>query len=65
VASNHEFLREGSAVEDFLHSDRIVIGVQNKRAEAILRELYKPIINREFNCPIPGNCQLSEEAVPY
>lgn len=65
VASNPEFLREGSAVEDFLHPDRIVIGVQNKRAEAILRELYKPIINREFNCPIHGNCQQSEEAVPF
>ena len=40
VASNPEFLREGSAVEDSLNPDRIVIGVENKRAEGILRELY-------------------------
>lgn len=43
VASNPEFLREGSAVQDFLSPDRIVIGVQSKRAEKILRELYRPL----------------------
>ncbi|MDD5085343.1 MAG: UDP-glucose/GDP-mannose dehydrogenase family protein [Candidatus Omnitrophica bacterium] len=43
VASNPEFLREGCAVHDFLEPDRIVIGVASKRAEKILRELYKPI----------------------
>ena len=43
VASNPEFLREGSAIEDFLHPDRIVIGVKSKRAREILTELYKPI----------------------
>ena len=43
VASNPEFLREGSAVADFMHPDRIVIGVESKRAEKILREIYKPL----------------------
>lgn len=43
VASNPEFLREGSAVHDFLHPDRIVLGVSNARAEKILRKLYEPI----------------------
>ena len=47
VASNPEFLREGSAVEDFLKPDRIVIGVESTRAEKILRELY-----RSFEVPI-------------
>jgi len=58
VASNPEFLREGSAVEDFLHPDRIVIGTQNGRAEKILREIYAPILVGQFNCSVhsDGNC---------
>lgn len=43
VASNPEFLREGSAIEDFLHPDRIVLGVESKKAKDLLLELYKPI----------------------
>jgi len=49
IASNPEFLREGSAVNDFLNPDRIVIGVETKRAADILKELYLPIINHNFN----------------
>jgi UDPglucose 6-dehydrogenase len=40
VASNPEFLREGRAIRDFMHPDRIVLGVESKKAEGILRELY-------------------------
>ncbi|MDH4210189.1 MAG: UDP-glucose/GDP-mannose dehydrogenase family protein [candidate division WOR-3 bacterium] len=43
VASNPEFLREGSAINDFLYADRIVLGVESKRAEEKLLELYRPI----------------------
>ena len=43
VASNPEFLREGAAISDFMRPDRVVIGVENKRAETLLRELYRPI----------------------
>lgn len=43
VVSNPEFLREGSAIKDFLEADRIVVGVENKRAEKIMREIYSPI----------------------
>jgi UDPglucose 6-dehydrogenase len=42
VASNPEFLREGNAIEDFLHPDRIVIGTDTPRAEALLQQLYQP-----------------------
>ncbi|MCX7642676.1 MAG: UDP-glucose/GDP-mannose dehydrogenase family protein [Armatimonadetes bacterium] len=47
VASNPEFLREGTAVHDFFHPDRIVIGVESERAKEWLLELYKPL-----NAPI-------------
>ena len=43
VASNPEFLREGQAINDFMQPDRIVLGVESKKAEKILRELYSGI----------------------
>ncbi|MCX6338472.1 MAG: UDP-glucose/GDP-mannose dehydrogenase family protein [Candidatus Aureabacteria bacterium] len=43
IASNPEFLREGSAVDDTMHPDRIVIGVSSKRAAKLLKELYAPL----------------------
>jgi len=43
VASNPEFLREGSAIHDFLKPDRVVIGVSSERAEKLLRKLYEPL----------------------
>jgi UDPglucose 6-dehydrogenase len=47
VASNPEFLREGSAINDFMRPDRVVLGVENPRAEALLRELYRPLYRIE------------------
>jgi UDPglucose 6-dehydrogenase len=47
VASNPEFLREGAAIADFKHPDRIVVGAQDDRAQNVLREIYRPLfLNR-------------------
>src|SRR6516164_2762820 len=43
VAANPEFLREGSAIADFMRPDRVVIGAEGERARAVLRQLYRPL----------------------
>ncbi len=43
VVSNPEFLREGSAIEDFMRPDRVVVGVESERAQAVMRALYRPL----------------------
>jgi len=43
IVSNPEFLREGSAIEDFLHPNRVVIGATSQQAVAIMRDLYRPL----------------------
>lgn len=50
VASNPEFLREGSALEDFFSPDRIVIGIETKRTEDALQALYKPFVASSDQC---------------
>lgn len=56
VASNPEFLREGSAVEDFFHPDRIVVGAESSSAAKMLEEIYQPILKQEFACPVHASC---------
>ena len=63
VASNPEFLREGTAVLDFMHPDRIVVGVEDEASELLLRQIYQPILDREFQCPVHG-AQCRKEPVP-
>ena len=47
VASNPEFLREGAAIADFKHPDRIVVGAESEHAQEVLREIYRPLfLNR-------------------
>src|SRR6185437_15973913 len=51
VASNPEFLREGSALRDSLYPDRIVIGADEQRALEVLYSLYRPILDQTFPAP--------------
>ncbi|OYD15901.1 UDP-glucose 6-dehydrogenase [candidate division WOR-3 bacterium JGI_Cruoil_03_51_56] len=60
VASNPEFLREGSAVNDFLNPDRIVIGVESDRASDLMKEIYKPL-----NAPIVITDLASAELIKH
>jgi UDPglucose 6-dehydrogenase len=59
VVSNPEFLREGTAVEDFLHPDRIVVGADSEAAAALLAAIYAPLTSGEYYerpDAIPGCC---------
>ena len=48
VASNPEFLKEGSAVKDFMSPDRVVVGVESERAKEIMTQLYRPFLLNNF-----------------
>ncbi len=63
VASNPEFLREGAAISDFMRPDRVVIGVESKRAEEVLREVYKPLYLQET--PIVSTSIETAELIKY
>src|SRR5271168_1619488 len=63
VASNPEFLREGTSVQDFLHPDRIVVGADSPCAEKLLREIYEPIVQQKFACPIHATCPKREQPI--
>jgi UDPglucose 6-dehydrogenase len=51
VASNPEFLREGSALSDSLYADRVVVGADEAKAISVLRDLYQPLIEQTFEAP--------------
>jgi UDPglucose 6-dehydrogenase len=63
VVSNPEFLREGTAVFDFFHPDRIVVGVDDTAAGELMREIYRPILEHKFHCPVHnGACPTEPKA---
>jgi UDPglucose 6-dehydrogenase len=63
VVSNPEFLREGSAIEDFMRPNRIVIGTDSEQADAIMRDLYAPLFLMET--PIVTTNVASAEMIKY
>ena len=63
VASNPEFLREGSAINDFMRPDRVVIGCENAKAKNILKELYRPLFLLET--PILFTTRETAEMIKY
>ena len=63
VVSNPEFLREGSAINDFMRPDRIVIGTESKKSEKIMRDLYRPLNLIEI--PIVSTTIETSEVIKY
>jgi UDPglucose 6-dehydrogenase len=63
VVSNPEFLREGAAIEDFKRPDRVVVGTEDPRAQAVMRELYRPLNLNET--PILFTGRRTSELIKY
>jgi UDPglucose 6-dehydrogenase len=63
VASNPEFLREGSAIEDFRRPDRVVVGCDTERARSVLKEVYRPLYLNET--PILFTSRETAELIKY
>lgn len=64
VASNPEFLREGSAIEDFQRPDRVVVGVESERARNVMRALYRPLFLND-KTPFVFTTRESSELIKY
>jgi UDPglucose 6-dehydrogenase len=63
VASNPEFLREGSAIQDFMRPDRVVVGAESEQARRVLRELYRPLFLNET--PVLFTSRRTAELIKY
>jgi len=63
ICSNPEFLREGCAIADFMQPDRIVIGVRNPKAQAVMEKLYEPLTQN--NAPLLVTTPESAELIKY
>jgi UDPglucose 6-dehydrogenase len=63
VASNPEFLREGSAIKDFMHADRIVIGADDAGSETVLRKIYAPLTRT--GVPLVATGTVNAELIKY
>ncbi len=63
VVSNPEFLREGAAITDFKHPDRVVVGIEEERAKDVMRELYRPLYLNET--PMIFTNRTTSELIKY
>jgi UDPglucose 6-dehydrogenase len=63
VVSNPEFLREGAAIDDFKHPDRIVVGTDSQRARAVLSEIYRPLYLNQ--APLLFTSRRTSELIKY
>ena len=63
VVSNPEFLREGAAIEDFKRPDRIVIGIEDERARAVMTEVYRPLYLNK--APLVFTARRTSELIKY
>lgn len=63
VTSNPEFLREGEAVGDFMHPDRVVVGVESERARAMMASIYKPQMDQGVTLHVTNRA--SSELIKY
>jgi len=63
VVSNPEFLREGAAIEDFKRPDRIVIGIEDERARAVMTEVYRPLYLNQ--APLMFTARRTSELIKY
>ena len=63
VASNPEFLREGAAIDDFMRPDRVVVGLESKKARKVMSDIYRPLFLREF--PVVFTGLESAEMIKY
>ncbi len=63
VVSNPEFLREGAAIDDFKHPDRVVVGTEDERARQVMTELYRPLFLNET--PIVFTSRRTSELIKY
>ncbi|MBN8913944.1 MAG: UDP-glucose/GDP-mannose dehydrogenase family protein, partial [Rhizobiales bacterium] len=63
VVSNPEFLREGAAIEDFKRPDRIVVGVEDERARAVMTEVYRPLYLNK--APLMFTARRTSELIKY
>jgi UDPglucose 6-dehydrogenase len=63
VVSNPEFLREGAAIQDFMAPDRVVVGTDDKRARALMAELYQPLADKDT--PVVFTARRGAELIKY